>query len=403
MTKKTFYQQDSHKKVRQWSIWVENNPDGTATLFTESGIAGGQLITTPTPITAGKNIGRANETTAQAQAILDANTEIAKKVKRGYVDDISKIKSKGETATIKAPMKGYAYSPTGADKGLTLDKLKIRGKKVGIQRKLDGWRFRIHVDRNDITFYTSSGDLTLEFPQITASIRASFDKIIDYVSKKYGVEEYYLDGEIYNHALGFQPTASACGAGKNKVEQEELSADQKALRDKMHFHLFDVCLDVDFPVREKILEYFYSDVVKQVETLFILAEDDVIDQLFVQFLGEGYEGLMIRQLDMPYEFKRSKQLTKYKPLMDDEAQVVDFEESIQKNTLGALVCVLPDGRTFNTNLKDDIGSDKMKKEIWDNQADYRGKWVTYEFLGWTDDKKPRHPRAKAFRAGKSKD
>jgi len=398
MQKQTFYQHDTLGGIRQWSVWVTDNGDGTATLTTESGLQGGQLIVTDTPITKGLNIGKKNETTAYQQAVKDATTELNKKVKKGYVSDITQIKAKVDTATIKAPMKGYLYHPTGKmTKSLTLDKLGLRGKKVGIQRKLDGWRFRIHITRTNIVFYTSSGDVTLEFPQISESLRKSFDKIIDYVSKKYGIEEYYLDGEVYNHDLGFQKTASACSAGGKKTSQAQLSPDQKALRDQMHFYLFDVCLDAPYTTRVRVLEYFYSPVIKKVDTIIIDAEESVIDSLFTQFLGEGYEGLMIRTLDQPYEYKRTRQLTKYKPLIDDEFEIVGFEESIQKNTLGALVCAMPDGRTFSTNLKGEIGTDKVKKQIWDNQADYLGKWITIEFLEYTK------ARGKTFRAGKSKD
>ncbi len=51
----------------------------------------------------------------------------------------------------------------------------------------------------------------------------------------------------------------------------------------------------------------------------------------------------------------------------------------------------------------------MKKEIWDKQDEYLGKWLTIEFLDYTDQTEenplgsPRHPRAKAFRKGISID
>ena len=208
---------------------------------------------------------------------------------------------------------------------------------------------------------------------------------------------------------GFQATASACGAGKNKTMQSQLSPDQKDLRNKMHLYLFDVCMDAPYTTREKVLNYFYSSCVLKVDTFKIPAEESAIDKLFEQFLSEGYEGLMIRQLDMPYEYKRTKQLTKYKPLMDDEFPIVDFLKSISGDTLGALWCEMPDGQRFKTNLKSTIGTDKFKQEIWDNRKDYIGKWVTVEFLEYTlptgnyKTGVPRLPRAKAFRTAKSQD
>ena len=200
MQKTILYQLDTKNKIREWNVEVVPHGDGSHDIVINAGVMGGQMINTITNIAEGKNIGKSNETTPQQQAEFDAQTEINKKIKKGYMPDLTTIKAKTDTATIKAPMKGYGYHPTGKNKDLTLDKLDIRNKIVGIQRKLDGWRYRIHLTLTSCTFYTSSGDVTLEFPQVAASLLASFQKIYDYVNKKYGITEYYLDGEIYRHA-----------------------------------------------------------------------------------------------------------------------------------------------------------------------------------------------------------
>lgn len=397
MQKTYLYQIDSKGKIREWNIEVVPVGDGTYNIVSNGGIQGGKMIQTVTNISTGLNIGKSNETTTEQQAINDAQTEINKKIKKGYVADIAQIKTKGETLTIKAPAKGEVYHPTGKNKALTLDKAKYRGKKVGIQYKLDGWRFRIHITRTDITYYTSGGDVTLEFPQISQSLRKSFDKIIDYVSDKYGVEEYYLDGEIYNHELGFQATASACGSVKN------ITPEKQALRDAMHFYIFDVCLDTPYSTRRKVIEYFYTDVVKEVVTEIVDADESIIEDIFNKALSEGYEGLIIRDMESHYEYKKSKQFLKYKPVIDKEFMIVGFNKSISGETLGSFECIMEDGRTFSCNLKDSLGTDKMRKEIWDNQQDYIKKFVTVEFLEYTKDGKPRLPRAKAFRKGQSID
>lgn len=410
MQQEKYYQLDVHNNIREWNIEVK--PEGSIgnyQIISNSGIVGGAMTMTITVVDAGKG-----KKTIQEQAEADARTEIKKKVKSGYVSDVNKIKAKNDTATIKDPMKGDKYHPLKKNKGLTLDDLNIRNKQVGIQRKLDGWRYRIHLTKNDAIFYTSSGDITLEFPQIKDSLIKSFNKIYDYVNNKYGITEYYLDGEIYNHSLGFSAAASAGGSGKNKTTQAELTIDQKSLRDLMHFNLFDVCMAAPYTTREKVLNYFYSPCVLPVETIKILANDEDIDKLFQQFLSEGYEGLMIRQLDMPYEYKRTKQLTKYKPLEDGEFEIVGFKRSITGNTLGSFECKMTDGRTFFANPKDSLGSDKEKQKIWDNRTSYFGKFLTIEYLEMgtpnDEDKKngfttgrPRHPRAKSFRKGKSID
>lgn len=414
----TLYQYDTKGKIRVWNIRVEEENNSLCNIISEAGIENGAMVKTTTPITEGKNIGKANETTIIQQAIADAKTEINKKIKSGYTNDRNNIKSKEETATIKKPMKGYAYSPNPnktnpKDKSLSLDDLDIRNKEIGIQRKLDGWRCIIYVDDTDIIFHTSSGEITLPFPQIEQSIRRSYDLL----KEKQNITSLFLDGEIYRHNLnlikdnknnitnffykdntsGFNATASACASTKN------ITPIKQNLRDQMQFHIFDVCLEIPYSERRNIIENFYSDTVIPVETIYIKGNEKEIDELFISYLEEGYEGLMIRKLDTPYQHKRSKQLTKYKPFEDDEFKIIGFKESVEGNTLGSLEIELNDKQTAFANLKEELGTDMMKLEIWNNKEKYLGKWVTVEFMGYTPDNSLRHPRAKAFRKGKSLD
>lgn len=412
MNKQSFYQKNSGGKIKEWTIEVVRYKNKSDIIVTH-GLMGGKMQEEITPIYEGKNIGKTNETSVYEQACFDAQTKINKQIKKGYVTDVNNVKESNERATIKAPMKAYKYHPRSVNGGLTLSDLKIKDKEVVVQVKLDGWRMRIKVDANEITFYSSSGDVVLPFPQIERSIRKTFDKIYDYVNQKYGVEEYYLDGEIYLHSKkindkgevcgenefgGFQNVASACAT------QVHITPEKQELRDRMQFYIFDVCLQSPYSIREKVINYFVdNEYVMKVESHHIKANDEEIKMYFEKFLSQGYEGLMIRQLDMPYEFKRTKQIVKYKPLMDDEFQIVGFKKSITGETLGSFECSLPDGRRFFANPKDTFGTEKMKKEIWEHKKDYIGKWITIEFLEYTNDRILRHPRAKGFRKAKSID
>ena len=416
MQEQTFYQKNQNGRIKQWSIKVEDfGINVGADIVIVHGLQGGKMQEVRTSIIEGKNIGKINETTYYEQACLDAQTEINKQVKKGYVDDINNVKESEERETLKAPMKPHKYHPTGkTNSSFTLEQLKIKNKPIYIQRKLDGFRYIIHVTPDEITFHSSSGDVVLPFPQIANSIRKSFDKIYEYVHEKYGVNEYYLDGEIYRHHKiidergevigenpfgGFQNVSSACQT------QVHITPEKQELRDQMQFYLFDVCIDAPYTVREKILNYFIDDenVIRVENYRIINANEEEIERYFNLFLSQGYEGVIIRQLDKPYEYKRTKQILKYKPLIDDEFKIVGFKKSITGETVGSFECILPDGRTFFANPKDAFGTDKVKKEIWDHQEDYIGKWITVEFLEYSNDKIPRHPRAKGFRKGQSID
>lgn len=80
----TLYKLDNNGTVRQWRVWVEDDE-----YFVEHGVLNGSLQETST-IAEAKNIGRANETTAEEQAELEAKSLWTKqKDRKGYSEDIS--------------------------------------------------------------------------------------------------------------------------------------------------------------------------------------------------------------------------------------------------------------------------------------------------------------------------
>lgn len=399
MQKVTLYQNNSSGGVKVWTIEVFNKLSHSLILST-AGQLNGKMTPTETVISLGKG-----KKTHFEQAVADATSVMNSKIKKGYVTDITQIKaSDARGGDVKAPMKGQKYHPTGAQSGsLTLSQLGWINKTIGIQRKLDGFRYRIVINKTSCVFHSASGDVVPSFPQVEAQLRKAFDKNIAYWERKYGVTEYTLDGEMYNHqlvqSLGFECIQTACGSRNTPFKPEV-----QALRDQLQFHLFDVVSDAPYTTREKILAYFTDNKsVMAVETIYVFANEPVIESHFEQFLSEGYEGLMMRVPEAGYEHKKGKVLIKYKPVMDEEFMIVDFVKSITGETLGALVCELTDGRRFNSDCKGVFGTDVKKQEIWNNKADYVRKYVTIDFLNYTKAGFPRHPKAKCLRKGPSID
>jgi DNA ligase-1 len=141
-----------------------------------------------------------------------------------------------------------------------------------------------------------------------------------------------------------------------------------------------------------------------------------------RFIGEGFEGGIIRSIDGKYKQGRSTlkegYLLKLKRFFDDEALVTGFEEKLTNTntkevdergyakrsskkdglvpagTLGSLV-VEWKGETFK------IGSgftDEQRQEIWDNKDKYLGKWITFQYQEVSDYNIPRFPTAKGWRS-----
>jgi len=104
----------------------------------------------------------------------------------------------------------------------------------------------------------------------------------------------------------------------------------------------------------------------------------------------GWEGVMLRNPDAPYERKRTRNLLKVKPIVDEEFTVVDVQAGAGKHEgrMGALVCER-DGETFKVGT----GFTDADRE----QSEWLGKIITVEYFELTPRGVPRHPRFKGVR------
>src|SRR5277367_1861233 len=81
----TLYKRASTGKIQIWMIGVEKS-----TIITVHGQLDGKSQRTEDVIKEGKNIGKSNETTAAEQALAEATSKWEGKIKKGYVEDISR-------------------------------------------------------------------------------------------------------------------------------------------------------------------------------------------------------------------------------------------------------------------------------------------------------------------------
>ena len=93
----TLYKQNKSGGFRQWAIPILNNTY-TVTFGQVNGAMQSQTTTCYS-----KNIGKANESTPEQQAQLEANALVAKKIKSGYSYEMSSI------PTVQLPMKVKSY------------------------------------------------------------------------------------------------------------------------------------------------------------------------------------------------------------------------------------------------------------------------------------------------------
>ena len=80
------YSRTSTGALQIWCVNVKDN-----TFWTESGMVLGKITSSKPTICEGKNIGRANETSGEEQARLEAQSKWDKKAKTGYFENVKDV------------------------------------------------------------------------------------------------------------------------------------------------------------------------------------------------------------------------------------------------------------------------------------------------------------------------
>jgi DNA ligase-1 len=147
-----------------------------------------------------------------------------------------------------------------------------------------------------------------------------------------------------------------------------------------------------------VYEQGFGGCVRTVKTTRVYDQGN-IDELYGEYLEDGYEGQMIR-LNAPYENKRSKYLLKRKEFLTDEFPVVGMEEG-KGNWAGYIkrfILELPDGRTFGAGVR---GTQEVMKQLL--ESDETPTWATLRYFTPTPDGVPRFPVVVDWGTGERED
>lgn len=369
--------------LKCWSIAVVESLDvhpmsPAFDIVTTYGKVGGKMQDARETITQGKNLGRANATTAEQQAELEAEAKwLAQKTKKGYVESREEAEAGKEDAAIEGGMWP-----------MLAEKFRDYGHRVQypayIQPKFDGHRCIAVVKDGKCTLWSRTRKQIHSMPHICAA-----------VEKLTGGADAILDGELYNHEYkhNFRQITKLI-TPKAPVEGHE----------KVHFYIYDMpSAEFTYADRMRFLARLFSigevdPSLVNVPTVEVETEEEV-QLAFDRFLSDGYEGLMLRTADAPYlshPVNRSRGLLKMKKFDDAEFEIVGVTEGTGKfKGLAKFVCRAGNGETFEAVKNGPLSE---LREYYLNQDKLIGKIVTVQFMGFTNTKNvPRHGRVLRFR------
>lgn len=321
-----------------YKVWMVSAKDSVITIT--HGKMDGKLQE-KTEVISGKNIGKANETAPEQQAILEAESRYKKQLDKGYRPTLDELEDLPLMAMLAVDYHKKAH---------------LLQFPCLASVKLDGNRCLAIRHKEHVELRTRGGK-SMEIPHIQNALFEAMH------------EGEVLDGEIYKHGYFLEEIVSAIRTPTNPLHEE------------LEFWAFDVVVeDVPFKERYELLHDMFSEARFSQNYLRLVIHDEIYDEesmkQFHKWAVENkFEGIMCRNMNGVYESgKRSNDLHKYKEMIDGEFKIVGVEKD--RNDNAVLVCLddtsgLPFGVTF--------GDFAQRKHQLEHQEEYIGKWLTIKY------------------------
>ena len=367
----TLYKRDKKGKVRAWTIEHD-----AVSYWTISGIhPDGKMTKTAPTFVEQKNVGKANETSLEQQVLNEVASKIQYQIDQGFTYDIPTEEKRFEVSLANK------YQDR-QEKG------KLEFPYI-LESKLDGIRATLQLIDGEVVMKSRKGKDFVACPHIKDS---------DFVKKFFETyPDAILDGELYNHELKDDFNKIVSLVKKTKPKTEDLEESAKLVQ----YHCFDSYYpsepNLSYKKRKErvaslmlSIPYYFEDCVEVVgaygkltgKITFVEAyNENEVEDMILNFISEGYEGIMLKK-DVPYFFGRSSDMLKYKKFFDKEYRIVDFEEG-NGNLAGiaaAVICETEDGQTFKAGV---MGTQDYARDLFTNKDSFKGKMATIVYQALT--------------------
>ncbi len=334
----------------------------------------------PTRITSGKNLNKSNATNVLTQAMSECTSKYNLKIRAGFSVSVANIVQEDKTDADKTiavpfPMALAVYKN---------QKNKIT-YPVYVQPKLDGVRMLALLNSNGEVYLSSRRHK--EIPGF-ANLKQELKKIL-----KPGL---ILDGELYSHGMNLQDISGIVRSESNQENKTQLqfyvfdcfcAQETKGLAIKP-----DSTLEARITYLDRLVSSLRLETIVMTETQ-IAATEDQANEFYFKKIDEGYEGIVYKNTNRPYEFsfnreKRSLFNLKRKKAFDAEFKIVGYTQGKGKD-LGCVIfiCETSDGLQFNSVPNGDYAYRAMLYQDCVAQFDtkYKNKYckVYYEDLSKT--------------------
>ena len=251
-----------------------------------------------------------------------------------------------------------------------------------LEPKLDGFRAVFVIipgDDGEVVSicYSRNGKLFDNFTHIEEQIRNNYTNIVRACNGvdqgRSLIEGFVLDGEVIGNTF-------------QELMRQARRKDNVQAEDSV-FNIFDIVPLQDFrrgywnaQLRKRIqLLDSIRPVVDTMDNVELLphimvdldtaAGKDQLERYAKDNVNAGFEGIMIKELEAPYQCKRSTDWMKWKPTITVDLEVIGVEEGTGRNLgrVGALVCAgVDDGKEIHVNVGSGF-SDTDRDNLWSDR------------------------------------
>jgi DNA ligase-1 len=267
------------------------------------------------------------------------------------------------------------------------EKKRIEGKRVCVEPKLDGIRCFAIVEHGDALLYARSGKLITNFD---STIGAELANLPDgcYDGEIMGEDFIALMRQAYRKDNVI--TEGTYLALFDYLPMEEWnSRDTKMTCDDRHSELV---------TRVGNQQVKYLRVISRFEIDYTgrsASDYEKIKALHDEFVRDGFEGAMVKNLDAPYKFGRGHGVMKLKAFHDVDLKIERLLEGTGKH-VGKLGSVAVDYQGVEVQVGSGF-SDELRESIWSDPDNFVGRMIEVRYQEVTPDGSLRFPTFVCFR------
>lgn len=340
--------------------------------------------------------------TVSEQARLEYNSHLKKYTDKGYKLLPSSIKINNAVA-VEAFVEEHLGNGVTDSNGFKKHMLAKQADKVAtsVFDKIKYWYGSRKIDGVRCSFYWKDGEVRTasrgggDYDASTSFMRHN-PKLIQFFEEH---PDIVLDGELYKHGKSLQQISGAARLEKDTAGMDwleyyiyDVMDSTKTFEERLDI-LHDITdeLNLGFnPEREWDDGELKFQIVPQ-ETVVGWAN---IQKLHDKYVGEGFEGIVIRDPSKVYNFGgKTNAMIKVKMYKDAEFEIVGYSEGLRPEDM-VFECKTKEGKEFEAKP---MGPRELKWEYLDRMDEIIGKMATVKYFYLSDEGCPLQPVLKCIR------